>query len=156
MNKDTDFDLNNFFPYRVRMFYKTVNLRIKNVCAHKFELKVNEWRTMANIDNNRPLSAKEIVTRSSISKVNVSRAITSLQKKGLLDRHVDPTDRRRILLRLTPKGKKIMTELVPLLKEQEKELLSPLNEEEVKTLSSLMARVQNNSNIFQTRETCND
>ncbi len=143
MSNQSTFDLHTFFPYRVRMFYKTVSQSIKKIYTEQFGLNVHEWRTMANLHNFRPLSAKEIVECSSIGKVNVSRAIASLQKKDLLERHIDPTDRRRVLLCLTPKGKKIMNELIPLLREKEQELLSSLTPDEAETLCKLMLKVRN-------------
>ncbi|MTI08999.1 MarR family winged helix-turn-helix transcriptional regulator [Curvivirga aplysinae] len=142
MTEAPSFDLQSFFPYRARMFYWAASQAIKDVYAKEFGLSVNEWRTMANLHDFRPLSAKEIVERSSIGKVDVSRAITSLQEKDLLERHIDPTDRRRVLLCLTNKGKKMMNELLPLLREREKEILSGLNQEEYETLLQLMSKVE--------------
>ena len=142
MTDISNFDLQSFFPYQARLFFWATSQAIRDVYAKDFGLSVNEWRTMANLHDYRPLSAKEIVERSSIGKVDVSRAITSLEKKELVERHVDPTDRRRILLRLTPKGKKMMHDLLPLIREREKEILSDLTEEEHQTLIKLMSKVE--------------
>lgn len=142
MSDTPEFDLQSFFPYRARLFYWAASQAIKDVYAKEFGLSVNEWRTMANLHDFRPLSAKEIVERSSIGKVDVSRAITSLQEKELLERHVDPTDRRRVLLCLTSKGKKMMNDLLPLLRTREKEILSGLDDQEYDTLLKLMSKVE--------------
>lgn len=142
MSEQKDFNLSTFFPYQVRMFYHSVSQTIKAVYNLKYGLSVDEWRTMANLYEYEPLSAKQIVKRSSIGKVNVSRAIASLQKKNYLERHIDPTDRRRVLLRLTLQGKNVMKELLPLLQETEQEILSGLTEKEHLTLLSLMEKVQ--------------
>lgn len=142
MSDTPDFDLQTFFPYHVRVFYRAVSETVKEIYSSRYGLTVDEWRTMANLQNLEPLSAKEIVKRSSIGKVNVSRAIASLQDRGLLERHVDPTDRRRALLRLTPKGRKVMRELLPLLLDAERRLLDGLSDDERRVMVDMMARIR--------------
>ena len=147
--KIPDFQLNLYFPYLVRMFYRKVSQSVNDVYKTLYGLSVSEWRTMAVLNDFEPLSAKEINLRSSMDKVNVSRSIASLQKNGLLERHIDPADRRRVLLRLTKKGKQIMADLVPRVLEVETRLLEGLNMQEQKTLKSLMQRVSENANRIQ-------
>lgn len=145
-SRDTgSFRLEAFFPYLVRRYYRATSQTVKNVYQTRYGLSVNEWRTMAVLNDYEPLSAKEIVARSSMDKVNVSRAISSLQEAGRLERHVDPTDRRRVLLRLTAQGKKIMRELVPLVLGVEERLLQGLSAEEQGTLLRLMQKVEENA-----------
>jgi len=88
------------------------------------------------------LSASEIVKRSSMDKVNVSRAIKGLQKANFLKRDIDGDDKRRAVLRLTEEGRKAYSTLVPMVKELEENLLVDLDENEVKTLISLMEKVR--------------
>lgn len=144
-NQDSEFQLAAYFPYMVRLFYRDVSQSVKNVYATIFGLSVSEWRTMSVLHDFEPLSAKEIVSRSSMDKVVVSRAISSLQGGALLERHIDPADRRRVLLRLTRKGKEIMSHLVPRVLEVEKQLLQGLSEEELDLLKSLMLKVRKNA-----------
>ncbi|MGB0748306.1 MAG: MarR family winged helix-turn-helix transcriptional regulator [Magnetospiraceae bacterium] len=143
-----DFSLKEFFPYLVRIYYRAVSDAVREVYSKSHQLSVNEWRSMVVLNNFEPLSAKEIVTRSSLDKVNVSRAIARLQERQFLERHVDPSDRRRVLLRLTAKGKKAMAYLVPRVREVEQRLLEGLTESERETLLDLMARVQSNANAI--------
>jgi DNA-binding MarR family transcriptional regulator len=145
-----DFTLATFFPYLVRMFYRDVSLSVREVYGPAYGLTAAEWRAMAVLNDFEPLSAKEIVARSSMDKVNVSRAVAGLQKARLLDRHVDPTDRRRVLLRLTPQGRKVLRDLVPSVLEVERRLLEGLDESERATLITLMARVRDNAASLRT------
>ncbi len=144
-NPNTEFQLANYFPYMVRLFYRDVSQSVENVYATIFGLSVNEWRTMSVLNDFEPLSAKEIVSRSSMDKVVVSRAISSLQESALLERHIDPADRRRVLLRLTRKGKDIMQDLVPRVLDVEKQLLGDLSDEEFDLLKKLMLKVRKNA-----------
>lgn len=144
-----DFQLITYFPYMVRLLYRDVTHSVSSVYTTIFGLNVNEWRTMAVLNNFEPLSAKEIVARSSMDKVNVSRAVAGLQDSGLLERHIDPADRRRVLLRLSRDGKQMMRELIPLILDVEKQLLEGLSDEERRTLIGLMAKVGENARAIQ-------
>jgi len=140
-----DFDLQSFFPYRVRIFYRSVSSSVASVYATLFGLSVSEWRTMAVLGTDRALSASEIVARSSMDKVNVSRAIQGLRKAGLLKRDIDGDDRRRAVLRLTDQGLATFHTLVPLVREIEANLLRGLSEGERETLFRLMDKVRENA-----------
>ncbi len=143
--EESSLKLSTFFPYLVRLFYRDVSQSITDVYATAYDLAVTEWRTMVVLNDFQPLSAKDIVSRSSMDKVNVSRAVTSLQKKKLLERHIDPTDRRRSLLRLTKKGRLVFVKLVPHVRRVEEQLLNGLTPEERQILFNLMQRVRSNA-----------
>jgi len=145
-----DFRLGTFFPYLVRMFYRDVSLSVRAVYAPAHGLTAAEWRTMAVLNEYEPLSAKQIVARSSMDKVNVSRAVAGLEKAGRLARHVDPTDRRRVLLRLTPRGRAVLRDVVPRVLEVERRLLEGFTDAERETLAGLMQRVRDNAAALRT------
>jgi len=89
-----EYIFNTLFPYQVRVYYRAVSDAIAQVYNSMFDLSVSEWRVMAVLSSNNVLSAGEIVTRSSMTKVNVSRAIKNLHKKGLLKRDINGDDKR--------------------------------------------------------------
>lgn len=140
-----EFTLHNFFPYLVRVYYRAVSGSVSKIYGAKFDLSVSEWRTMAVLGPYGVLSATEIVERSSINKVNVSRAIKSLQKRGYLKRDIDGEDKRKAVLRLTAEGRRTYTLLIPMIIAHEDQLLDGMSAEEVTTLIRLMAKVQKNA-----------
>ncbi len=138
------FDLRSFFPYQVRVFYQVVSDSVMRIYGPLYGLSVSEWRTMAVLGT-CVLSASEIVERSSMDRVAVSRAIKGLRDAGLLKRDIDGDDRRRAVLRLTAKGAAVFNDLIPRVKELERSLLEGLTAEEQRTLLSLMQRVSQNA-----------
>ncbi len=147
--KSDDFDLNNFFPYLVRICYRAVSEAVSSVYTEKFGLSVSEWRTMAVLGPHNSMSASEIVEQSSMDKVAVSRAIKGLQAKGLLKRDIDGDDRRRAALRLTLEGRNTFANLVPKVKQAEENCLRQLSPDERATLIGLMKRVRMNAQRYQ-------
>jgi len=100
---------------------------------------------MAVLGPYRALSASEIVERSSMDKVNVSRAIKGLRNAGYLKRDIDGDDRRRAVLRLTKSGIEVFKALTPKVREVEQQLLKGLSPQERDTLIRLMAKVHDNA-----------
>jgi DNA-binding MarR family transcriptional regulator len=139
------FNLTEFFPYLVRIFYRSVSSSVSDLYGSLFGLSVSEWRTMAVLGPHGTLSASEIVERSSMDKVNVSRAIKKLQKTGYLKRDIDGNDKRKAVLRLTEEGRKIHLALIPMIKDLEQNLLEGLTKEEVEQLKFLMEKVRLNA-----------
>lgn len=56
-------------------------------------------------DRNELVLPGEISGEMSISSARVASILNSLESKGLLERQIDKTDRRRILVNLTQEGK---------------------------------------------------
>lgn len=151
LSENDDFDLGNFFPYLVRIYYRSVSAAVSNIYAGSYGLSVSEWRTMAVLGPLNSLSASEIVARSSMDKVNVSRAIKGLEANGFLERKIDGKDKRRAVLKLTEKGNRAFGELVPQVKQVEEDCLNGLTQAERKSLTMLMARVQKNAEQLNTK-----
>ena len=142
---DDDFDLSRFFPYLVRVYYRAVSESVSAVYSSLYKLTVSEWRTMAVLGPYRALSASEIVERSSMDKVNVSRAIKGLRNAGYLKRDIYGDDRRRAVLRLTKSGIEVFQALTPKVTEVEQQLLKDLSSQERDTLIRLMEKVHDNA-----------
>lgn len=143
-----EFQLESFFPYKVRVFGTAVSAAVSSVYRERYGLSVSEWRTMAILGHTHALSASEIVERSSMDKVNVSRAVQSLRKKELLRRDIDGEDRRKSVLRLTEEGLRIFNDVIPRVQAVEDALTENLSAEEKQALLHLMQKVQSNAEAF--------
>ncbi len=133
--------LEEFFPYHTRLFYRQVSSAVTRVYETRYGLKPYEWRTMAILGPDGDFTANEIVTRSSMDKVSVSRAITSLKQRKWILSKANKHDGRSRLIRLSAAGKTVYQELVPLMLEVEQKLLSVYTTEEVAELRRLMAKI---------------
>lgn len=142
---DAEFDLHTFFPYQVWGYYRAVSDAIAQVYNSMFDLSVSEWRVMAALSSNNVLSAGEIVTRSSMTKVNVSRAIKNLHTKGFLKRDINDADKRFAALRLTKQGKEVFSTLLPHITRVEKNMFAGFTDIEIASLLSMMERIRANA-----------
>ena len=134
-------DLDRFMPYRLSVLSNRVSGAIAREYSERFGLTVPEWRVMAVLGGAPGLSARDLVERTGMDKVQVSRAVAALMKRKRVARRADTEDRRVMRLALTPKGEAVYAEIVPMAKKLEAAFLSSLDEGERATLDRLLKRL---------------
>jgi DNA-binding MarR family transcriptional regulator len=133
--------LDGFIPYRISVMQQEVSRAIAAAYVEKYGLMRHDWRVMAALGDDQPLSANEVCERTNMDKVQVSRAIARLKKKGLVDQHRTVEDRRRTSLRLSTRGEAIYRDIVPAARAREADLLSVLGASELKLLDKLIGKL---------------
>lgn len=135
--------LDEFLPYRLAVLSNTISRALARLYERRFGISVGEWRVMANLARFGPLSANGVCDRSSMDKVQVSRAVAKAVEDGLIDRAVDPYDRRRSVLTLTDKGRSVHDQILPMAKDFQDHLRSALTPSENDHLEDMLARLLN-------------
>jgi len=133
--------LSNFIPYRVSRLDNEISAVFLRMYEPVFKLSVPQWRMLAATHQLQPTTVSGLTQYSAMEKMTVARAITDLERGGLVHRWVDETDRRRTLIKLTGDGEKIYEKISELGLQFEEELLSVLTEEEVKTFNDITSRL---------------
>lgn len=133
--------LETFLPYRLSVMTNRISGALSRHYAERFGIGIPEWRVIANLGRQPEMSANEVVERSAMDKVTVSRAVAALEQKGLLQRSRDAGDKRKSQLRLSPRGEAIYAEIVPLALGFERDLLARLTPEERAMLERVIAKL---------------
>jgi DNA-binding MarR family transcriptional regulator len=110
-----------------------------------FAISVLEWRTLAILDYLGRAPLVRIARHAGVLKSQMSRTITHLTSRHLIERHPNPQDGRSALLSLTAEGKAMVVRILDDSSERNKRMLKGLSEQEMMTLRGLMQRVFNNS-----------
>jgi DNA-binding MarR family transcriptional regulator len=71
----------------------------------------------------------------------MTNRLDRLEEAGFVQRHPDPEDRRGVLVRLTPSGKRRVDACLSDLVSRERQLLSPLEEADQRALADLLRRM---------------
>ena len=138
----THLALETFLPYRLSILSNTVSNAIARDYHVQFGLTVPEWRVMAVLGRFGPDAATGVCTRTAMDKVTVSRAMTRLIDRDLITRSSDSEDRRRVIAKLTRKGRTIHDKIIPVALAHEHKLLAALSPAEAETLDHLIAKLQ--------------
>lgn len=134
--------LDRFLPYRLSVLSNTVSGAIARLYEARFGISMLEWRIMAVLGPDAPLSASDVCERTRMDKVQVSRAVARLLEKGLVSRKIAPDDRRRSVLSLSARGRSVYGEIAPMTAEWEARLLAHLDDAEIEALDRTLSKLQ--------------
>lgn len=134
-------DLASFLPYRLSVLQLAVSRSLALIYGRRFALSRHEWRALAVLAQEAPLTAVEVAERTSMDKVQVSRAVAKLVANGRVARGSDPEDRRRTRLSPTPAGRAVYRRIVPLVKARERDLTSVLTPAESRALDRIVDKL---------------
>jgi DNA-binding MarR family transcriptional regulator len=142
-------DLSRFMPYRLAVAAETVSRALAAVYAERFGLTRDEWRVIAQLADVKELKATDLGQRTSLPKMQVSRAATRLEQDGLIARQADPNDRRNLVMRLTPAGRALYRRLEPVVLERERDLLATLAPAERAAFEAALTQIEATANALQ-------
>src|SRR5215475_8114045 len=134
-------ELEKFLPYRLSVLAQLVSESLHDLYAGPFGLTVTQWRVMAALGRFAPLTASDVGKRIVMDKVAVSRAVSGLMKRGLVERATDKADRRRASLRLSARGRAMHARIVPIALAYEAKLQEALSAEEARVFNTLADRL---------------
>jgi DNA-binding MarR family transcriptional regulator len=135
-------NLHDFLPYRLAVAAETVSRALAAVYNARFDLTRDEWRVLAWLAEGREVTATELGARSTLDKMQVSRALARMERDGLVERTPDPEDRRNLLVRLKAPGRALYKKVVPMAQAREAFLLDALDADERETFDRALAKLQ--------------
>jgi DNA-binding MarR family transcriptional regulator len=147
------FDLLQFAPFRLNRLAAEVSAELSSEYRERYGLDIPEWRVLATLGfRDDACSAQYIVHCTRTHKSTISRAVTALMTRQIIERVENEDDRREYKLRLTRKGKALFDELVPRLLRKEQEILSCLSPRERKDFAAMLGKIEQSLNLVQTSE----
>jgi DNA-binding MarR family transcriptional regulator len=149
--KASKLDLFKFVPFRLNRLAAEVSAALSSEYQERYGLDIPEWRVLATLGfRNDACSAQYIAHCTRTHKSTISRAVTTLMTRQLVERVENADDRREFALRMTRKGNALYRELIPRLLRKEQEILSCLSAPERKDFARMLGVIENSLNLAQT------
>lgn len=113
--------------------------KIRELC----DLEPREMRVLLNIGSYMPIKAADIAYQSRIDSYNVSRAVKSLQNKGLIDVQLSEQSRNIKFLVLNEYGIKLYQQVTEAMSIRATELESVLDDNEQALFFQMLEKIEN-------------
>ncbi|HZR86786.1 MAG TPA: MarR family transcriptional regulator [Bradyrhizobium sp.] len=142
-----------FLPFRLNRLAAEVSQALSSEYQARYGLDIPEWRVLATLGfRKEPCSAQYVSQCTRTHKSTISRAVTALLERELVERVANADDRREFRLRMTRKGKALYDELIPRLLRREQEILTCLSTQERNELGRLLGKIESSLDLIQTSE----
>lgn len=136
-------ELEESIGYVVRNAHRAYD-RVLEEALSKHRVLTGQWSLLRVLWHEDNLSQIEVAKRMKIERASLTIMLNTVEKAGLIVRHIDPRDRRKQRISLTRKGRALQAVLVPIGMSVNGIALTGLSEREISTLRSFLQRVIEN------------
>ncbi|HEY7719568.1 MAG TPA: MarR family transcriptional regulator, partial [Pedococcus sp.] len=125
----------------LRLACMRISRRVRFESTH--DVPPHQFSAMARLEE-APRTPGELADIERVSPPSMTRTVGALVERGLVERTDDPSDRRQVILSLTPEGRRLMKE-IRRRRDQwmtvRVKALSPEEQEVLRRASAILARV---------------
>lgn len=137
-----DFNLNDLLGIKMSSALLAMKrLLLRNFEQEKLTLNFEEWINLLPLLGGQELTQKEFSNILGKDKTTVSRLISLWEKKGLVQRKMNPKDGRAVLLQLTDKALRLHRSASPIVIDSDRVFRRALSEKELKVFLRLLGKI---------------
>lgn len=93
-----------------------------------------QYTALTVLERHPDLSSAQLARNSFVTAQSMADMITALESRGLIERHQDPDDRRRLMVRLTGQGRKMLNRYRGRVAALEERMVAELSERQTREL----------------------
>ncbi|HEX4674326.1 MAG TPA: MarR family winged helix-turn-helix transcriptional regulator [Steroidobacteraceae bacterium] len=149
---DSALRLDGYLPYRLSVASNAVSRLIARAYEDRFGLTIPQWRLIAVLAEDGPLTQQAIGARTVMDKVTVSRATQGLVKRRLVQRAPHDADGRSHHLALSKAGERLYSEVSPVALEYEARLLQQFDPAAVEELKRVLRHLERAAEVLSGSE----
>lgn len=120
--------------------FDEVSRRVEQVTAGE-GLSLEQWLVLRQLAEHGRQAIRELVAGSRIDDSSLTRIVDRLAEAGAVHRDADPTDRRRVLVSFTARGRAVHDRLARRIEQVECRLLDALDDSDPATLIASLAQL---------------
>jgi DNA-binding MarR family transcriptional regulator len=134
--------LQDYLPYRLSVTANAVSQLIARAYEEQFALKIPQWRLIAVLADEGPLTQQMLCGRTLMDKVTVMRAAQGLLRRRLVKRLPNDQDGRSHRLLLTKSGEQLYGRIAPLALKYEAQLLTGIEQSDIDRFEHFLRRFE--------------
>jgi MarR family transcriptional regulator, organic hydroperoxide resistance regulator len=118
--------------------------RVLNGELRRFDLDYPRWRVMAVLNQYPGCSMQQLAEHAGVDRTTLAHTVALMARQSLLTRRARKTDRRSIVLDLTPHGRSLLARILPTVLAHSSQSLSGFTDTEIRVLFKLLRRMADN------------
>lgn len=133
--------VDDLLNYRLNRLLASSGALVTRICEGRYGITRREWRLICILVDHGEMSPSQLAERSHLERPRVSRHVSDLVGKKLLERVGDPDDRRRARVDVTARGRALHAEFFPESVRLNNLVLAALTPDELASFDKAMARL---------------
>jgi|1186.fasta_scaffold354844_2 DNA-binding MarR family transcriptional regulator len=117
-------------PSTLLYLVKQVELAVRaglDALVRPADITTLQYTALTVLERHPDLTAARLARHSFVTDQSMADMVTTLLNRGLIERHRDPADRRRLVIALTPAGQRLLDRLRPQVAALQDHMLSLLS-----------------------------
>jgi DNA-binding MarR family transcriptional regulator len=145
---DAPLTIRDLLSYRLHVVANLLSRGAAMRYKREFGVSLWEWRTIALLGAQAPLSLNELAAAAGLDKSQMSRVVAGLVARGLVARGMDETDGRGVRLALTRAGEKLGEGLIRAAAKRNDAFLGCLSPSERECLEEALKKLGDRARAF--------
>jgi len=129
--------------YQVKQVERAVRVRLDEI-VRPAGLTAVQYTALTALERHPDMTSAQLARSSFVTAQSMADIITALEERGLIERHRDRSDRRRLVVALTVAGRALLDRCRDEVDAMEDAMLTGLSEVEVKALRSALVTCRAN------------
>lgn len=126
--------------YLARLIFRSFS-RLREHQTREYGISSGQWTFLRQLWREDGISQRELSRRIAMRDATTAVSLRTLERAGLVRRDVNRSDRREILVHLTPRGRSLEEQLMPVTAEIHAHATRNMSDAEVDALGRLMLHV---------------
>ena len=135
--------------YRLHKLSAAAGRLVTRMLERRYGITRREWGVLMWLARAPGLSPSELAEHLELDRARISRAIASMQAKGLLHKQATSSNRRSAALQLSASGQALHDEILPQVRSFNLQLLGGLNASQQLQLSQLLEQLQTQAQALE-------
>lgn len=138
-------NLNDVIFYQIEQAIKTYRMYAqKKIKENGLKITIDQWLVLKSLKENPLLSQAELAEKVFKDSASITRIFDLLVSSGYVVREINPNDRRKFNLNITPLGNQILDNTYKIVLENRKKGLEGISLKNIKTLNETLKKITEN------------
>jgi DNA-binding MarR family transcriptional regulator len=137
-----EFDFEHRIGFRLIVAAGWLTEGAKTFLRAEHRMSFANWRVMVVVGAYGPLPAKDVAERTAQPPDRITRTIDFFETQGWVERRRDDSDRRRVLLTMTPAGRRIYDHIEAIVREANFQMMKSMTRPERATFDRLLRKYE--------------
>ena len=127
-----------------RTYHAILNNLQKKFREEGSNITVEQWQVLINLNNTNDQFHQQLAENTFKEKSTITRLLDGLEKKHLIKRVADTSDRRQKRIRITSPGKSLLNKLKPFALKVQGRALNDIDQKQMKICQDILLKIYNN------------